>query len=629
MSRKGAGLSLRALTSTLVLGLLIYVSLSPEGGDARPLPKGPPVSATGLLSAFAQENGLAPPSIGVQAIGPVDLAPPASVGVAPGVSALDIRVNQDFSLRPQNETTIAVNPRSPNMLVAGANDYRLGNPVGAAFYTSFDGGASWNDGFPPFPLLAGTTKGHRLLQESPFGTGDPVVAFGRARSVAGGPTPGSSLAYYAYLGVSGSFCEHGIFVSRSSNGLTWTRPVVPPLFPPGGLFTPVYWDNADDCGVFNDKPWLAVDNSGGPHDGRVYVTWSRFKFSRREYKESPIFMAFSDNNGQTWSQPIEISGYSPARCDTQVSRPRGRCDESQFSGGHSPGLCDAQVSGRRGRCDESQFSNAVVGKDGTLYVAFLNQQFRGEEDGFRNQYLITTVHPDTLAVSGPYKVADLIDGQNDLPVGGSGDATLCNSNFRFNSAGNLAADPSDPAGSTFYLVFADNRNGSSFPTRPEVSQQPPDSFACPSGATTDNDVFMVKSTDGGVTWTNPAAADGSPLRVNLDPLQDGKDQWFPFAAVAPDGRVDVMFYDRRDDPFNRLAHVYLARSHDGGATWTEQRVSSSFSNMNWAFDGGQFIGDYNGMAIGPDGTTYPFWTDARGGTPSLRHSDVYMGIVPP
>ncbi len=59
------------------------------------------------------------------------------------------------------------------------------------------------------------------------------------------------------------------------------------------------------------------------------------------------------------------------------------------------------------------------------------------------------------------------------------------------------------------------------------------------------------------------------------------------------------------------------------------KVSSSLSNMNWAFDGGEFIGDYNGLAIGPDGTSYAFWTDARDGTPSTRQSDVYMGIVSP
>lgn len=591
------------ILSALIVAVTLCIAFASPGAGAGPLPKGPPISATGLLSGFAQDNRLAAEAAASSLSGPGDTAPPGVAQPALG-GIVNVRVNQDFSLRPQNETTIAVNPTSPNMLVAGANDYRLGAPVGAAFYTSFDGGATWNDGIPPYPLLVAATQEHRRFQEVPSGTGDPVLAFGKARTSQFGPPRGSTVVYYAYLGVSGGFCEHGIFVSRSTNGLTWTRPVVPNLLPPKGLFTPVYWDRPEDCNVFNDKPWLAVDTSGGPHDGRVYVTWSRFVFAHHQYRESPILMAYSDDNGETWSSPIEVSGYSPE-------------------------LCRAQISGPAGRCDESQFSNIVVGKDGTLYVAFLNQQSNGASDGFRNQYLVTKVNPDTLTVSGPYKAADLIDGQNDFPANATGTATLCNSNFRLNSGGNLALDPSDPSGKTFYLIFADDRNGSPFPGYPLVSQQPPDSFTCPSGLTTDDDIFIVKSTDGGRTWGNPASPTNSPLRVNQDPLHDGKDQWFPFAAVAPDGRIDVVFYDRRDDPFNRLTRVYLARSHDGGATWTETRVSSAFSNMNWAFDGGEFIGDYNGMAIGPDGTSYPFWTDARNGTPRIRQSDVYLGIVPP
>ncbi len=144
----------------------------------------------------------------------------------------------------------------------------------------------------------------------------------------------------------------------------------------------------------------------------------------------------------------------------------------------------------------------------------------------------------------------------------------------------------------------------------------------------------MKSTDGGVTWVNPATGlPDEPLRVNQDALGNGRDQWFPFVAVAPEGpaagRVDVVFYDRRHDPFNRFTHTYLARSHDGGANWTETRLTDVPSNMNWAFEDGLFIGDYNGIAIAPNGTSYPFWTDARNGTPLVRQSDVMMDIVPP
>ncbi len=601
----------RLLAVIPALSLAVCLLALPGDSLAQPRSKGPPLSSTALLSRFAKVQGVAPrPETLAGVSGRIIDAQPDTTGPRTSLaSSTDSRVNQDFSLRPQNETTIAINPWSPNMLVAGANDYRLGVPIGAAFYTSFDYGSTWYDGFPPFPLLTAVRGGGVAVQEPPFGTGDPVIAFGRAR--AGRPQLEAStpVVYYAYLGVSASLCEHGIFVSRSTNGLTWTQPVTPPPAqragpaPTTGLFTPIYWDKADDCGVFNDKPWLAVDRSGGPHDGRVYVTWSQFVFSRNRYSRSPIRMAYSDDNAETWSAPIEVSGFSPA-------------------------LCPEKVLGPKGPCDESQFSNVVVGPDGAVYVAFLNQQLHGFWDGLRNQYLVTKVNPDTLAVSGPYQAATLIDGSGDFPVNGLGLATLCNSNFRFNSAGNIALDPSHPTGHTLFLVFADDRNGSSFPFPSRVTQEPQDSFSCPAGTTTDTDVFVVKSADGGVTWGSPSGGAG-PLRVNQDDLRNGKDQWFPFASIGVDGRVDVMFYDRRDDYANRFAAVYLARSADHGVTWTETRVSSRASNMNWAFEGGLFIGDYNGMATAPDGTSYPFWTDARNGTANVRQSDVYMGAVAP
>lgn len=613
----------------VLLGLLLLAAVSQEGRAAESA-TGPPLSSTALLSRFARENGLAP--AGTQSPGGITQeqrpARPSGGGIVP-----EVRVNQDLSGAPQNEPSIAVNPASPNMIVAGANDYRLGAPIGAAFYTSLDGGASWTDGFPPFPLLAGPpvqpdedqvstseeggdpdapTGGGGQFIEPPFGTGDPVVAFGRARPGSSDPDlfGGESVVYYGYLGISASFCEHGIFVSRSKNGLTWTRPAVPTLLPRQGLFTPVYWDQLDDCSVFNDKPWIAVDRSGGPHDGRVYVVWARFVSDEGRFQQSTIEMAYSDDDAETWSRPVNVSGASVD-------------------------LCPAQIRGRAGQCDESQFATAVVGPDGTLYVAFINQQAHGAQDGFRNQYLLTAVNPDTLERAGPYRAAMMTDGKNDFPVNALGQATLCNSNFRSNTAGNLAIDPSDPSGKTLYIVFADNRNGSHFDDHTMVTQDPPDSFLCPQGKITDTDIFVVRSTDGGVTWHNPKTGQPGDLRVNQD--GPGGDQWFPFAAVSSAGRLSVVFEDRRDDPLNRLANVYVATSDDGGATWSETKVTSVPSNLNWAFDSdpgspagnGVFIGDYNGFAFAPDGTGYAMWTDSRDGFVNARESDVYMALLPP
>lgn len=565
------------LSGGLVVLVMLGLVLPSGAAPVVPPGKAPVLSQPALFSRFARENGLGAEDLSQlllferqQAL--LEAMPPAAA-----------QANADWNRRPQNETSIALHPTLTDTWVIGANDYGIGYPIGTGVYN--------NEGvnyFPPFPLLYGKGgSGSSFLLEAPIGTGDPAVAYGFTRG-----TPRRPVVYMASLGFSATFCENGVFVYRSfDNGKTWTRPVVPPLAPPKGLFTVVYYDSAQNCTVFHDKEFITVDNTGGPHDGRVYVTWTQFFFANGQYKESPIMMAYSDDNGMTFSDPIEISGSNPDLCRTQVSGPPGECDENQFS-------------------------IPVVLPDGTLVVAFENQQFRGAADGFRNQYLVVRVDPDTFRIEGPFKVADLFDGLHDYPINQDGRQTLCNSNFRVNSAGNIAVAPDG----TLYVVWSDNRrHAGEFPFPTFVGSRA-EGYPCPPGKATDTDVFLSKSTDGGRTWS-------PPVRVNQDPEGNDRDQWFPWVAVAPDGRVDVVFYDRRDDPNNKLAHTYLARSRDGGRTWTEIRVSDFASNFDNAFFGtGRFIGDYNGLAIDFRGFSFPVWTGVQ---PRKMDSDIFFARVAP
>lgn len=113
----------------------------------------------------------------------------------------------------------------------------------------------------------------------------------------------------------------------------------------------------------------------------------------------------------------------------------------------------------------------------------------------------------------------------------------------------------------------------------------------------DIDVFVASSADGGRSWS-------PPVRVNSDSLHDGRDQFLQWMAVDPvTGDVYVQFYDRGADPANRLTSVTLARSSDGGR---------SFTNYAWAdapFEGrGAFLGDYTWLtAYG--GRVYGVWAE--------------------
>lgn len=143
----------------------------------------------------------------------------------------------------------------------------------------------------------------------------------------------------------------------------------------------------------------------------------------------------------------------------------------------------------------------------------------------------------------------------------------------------------DPRGNTpkLYVTWSDYRNG-------------------------DVDVFASSSSDSGKTWS-PAK------RVNNDPLHNGADQYFQWLAVDPkDGSINVLFYDRRRDPTNRTQIVVLARSTDGGQTFTNYAWSEKPFNAE-----GVFMGDYTGIAA-YDGRVYGIWTEKPEGDPAAAAS---------
>jgi hypothetical protein len=112
----------------------------------------------------------------------------------------------------------------------------------------------------------------------------------------------------------------------------------------------------------------------------------------------------------------------------------------------------------------------------------------------------------------------------------------------------------------------------------------------------DIDVFAASSSDRGESWS-------APVRVNNDPLHDGRDQFFQWLAIDPsDGSVNVIFCDRRSDPENRKYTMVLARSTDDMRTFANYAWSTGASDP-----AGVFIGDYMGLAAG-GGKVFGVWT---------------------
>jgi len=78
--------------------------------------------------------------------------------------------------------------------------------------------------------------------------------------------------------------------------------------------------------------------------------------------------------------------------------------------------------------------------------------------------------------------------------------------------------------------------------------------------------------------------------------------------VDKDGEVGVCYYDRREEPDNSAIDRYCSVSRNQGASWDEQRVSSSEWLPLHNADGlinTVYIGDYDALAsdflLGSDG----------------------------
>ncbi len=105
----------------------------------------------------------------------------------------------------------------------------------------------------------------------------------------------------------------------------------------------------------------------------------------------------------------------------------------------------------------------------------------------------------------------------------------------------------------------------------------------PAGRST-TDVMFVRSTDGGLTFS-------APHRINDDGLTN-KWHWFGTFSVAPNGRLDAVWYDSRNAANNTDSQLFYSYSTDAGVTWSSNvAVSNSFNPME-GYPNQNKIGDY-------------------------------------
>ncbi len=132
------------------------------------------------------------------------------------------------------------------------------------------------------------------------------------------------------------------------------------------------------------------------------------------------------------------------------------------------------------------------------------------------------------------------------------------------------------------------------------------------------DVHFSRSTDSGVTWSNP-------VRVNDDPAGTNAWQWFGTMSVAPDGRIDVVWNDTREYPGDSFtSELTYAYSTDFGVTWSPNEVLSPTFNPHLGWPQQNKIGDYYDMVSDETGAHLAYSATFNG------EQDVYyLHLDPP
>jgi len=199
----------------------------------------------------------------------------------------------------QNEEQVWISPIDTNIAVANHRDFRLGyRQIGLGRTTN--GGASWTDslirpafqifGWQSDPIMTVNTAGRYFISHLDF---DPSGADG--------------LSYV-------------VFLVSDDKGVSWSGPSTVE-----GSLGP----------YFEDKQFVTCDRTGGPNDGTVYISWTRFSGN----DPTRIMLAHTIGATLFWA-------------DTVIAGP-------------------PLASSCYGVTSAGQFSQPLVGKDGAVYVFWL------------------------------------------------------------------------------------------------------------------------------------------------------------------------------------------------------------------------------------------------------------------
>jgi hypothetical protein len=434
--------------------------------------------------------------------------------------------------RSQNEPSIAVDPRDPRIVVAGANEgctEITGGPW-MGYYRSADGGATWSDGLlPGYPVDDSSAGLSSPAHARCDGGSDPSQAFDR-----------NGRLFYGFLCFNQRRPGQRLGERQVGNSI-----LVATYDGDGSRYSRTVLLLAGNRQVTEDKVNLTVDQTTGPGSGNVYVVWNEIT----QFGDTVLLFSRSTDHGVRFSNPMDVT--------------------AELGQSLSPDL--------------------TVGPDGTVYIAYRNRSQNGDGvwllrstdqgQSFRDDSFVSSIVPfdseqfaprglrecgdaqrscrftfsrfsskaavsaDPTGVHVVWSARTSVDGQAKIFVRNSRDGlhwTTPAATLDHVPKGHQHSPDVASAAGVITVAFYDSRNDTAYD-----AQRPPGNRAGGASSGPSIDVFVARSRDGGRTWMEARV---TRVSSNFDLEAQGDTPFFGdylYVSSVPGG-TSVAWTDSRD-----------------------------------------------------------------------------------